>query len=187
MAVAVLRSQAFALFFAVMTPFLFSQLCVAFAMCFDAMTFQFRQRRHVVYCLVGANVLIGVHFGLLGHWTALLMMVLAAVRNLVSLRGPSRRLMWVFVALTLGAVAATWAGPLSLLSGAAALLPNFAMFSRSDKRMRVLIMGTTLIWIAHNAVIGSPLAVLMEVMFLAGNLIGYYRIYLRGQRPSVST
>ena len=170
-----------------MTPFLLSQLCIALAMCFDAMTFQFRLRRHVVYCLVCANVLIGAHFGLLGHWTALLMMVLAATRNLVSLRGPSRRLMWVFVSLTVAAVAATWAGPLSLLGGAAALLPNFAMFSRSDKRMRVLIMASTLIWIAHNAAIGSPMAVLMEVLFLAGNLVGYYRFYLRGQRPRVST
>ncbi|RQW28890.1 YgjV family protein [Rhodobacteraceae bacterium CH30] len=165
-----------------MTPFLLSQICIAIAMCFDVMTFQFKQRKHVVYCLVSANILIGLHFFLLEQWTAVLLMAIAALRNTVSLYLNSRRIMFGFIGLTLIATAMTYQNALSLLAGAAALLPNIAMFSGSDKRMRILLMVSTCIWILHNSLASSPMAILMEVLFLAGNLVGYYRFYLRGDR-----
>ena len=78
-----------------MTLFALSQALIVVAMVFDVMTFQFRERRHVVYSMVAAQVLIAAHFGLLDQWTAVLVITIAAIRNLVSLKVRSARLMWL--------------------------------------------------------------------------------------------
>ncbi len=39
-----------------------------------------------------------------------------------------------------------------------------------------MIVGT-LLWLIHNYLAGSPTAVLMELLFISSNLIGYYRYY----------
>lgn len=164
-----------------MTLFALSQALIVVAMVFDVMTFQFRERRHVVYCMVAAQILIAAHFGLLDQWTAVLVITIAAIRNLVSLKVRSARLMWLFITLAVAVTAFTWSGPLSLLACVGSALPNLAMFSPNDRRMRKLLMVSTAIWIAHNALAGSPMATLMEVCYLAGNLVGYWRIYGRRQ------
>ena len=99
-----------------MTLFALSQALIVVAMVFDVMTFQFRERRHVVYSMVAAQVLIAAHFGLLDQWTAVLVIAIAAVRNLVSLKVRSARLMWLFITLAVAVTAFTWSGPLSLLA-----------------------------------------------------------------------
>ena len=64
-----------------MTLFALSQALIVVAMVFDVMTFQFRERRHVVYSMVAAQVLIAAHFGLLDQWTAVLVITIAAIRK----------------------------------------------------------------------------------------------------------
>src|SRR3989344_2314459 len=44
---------------------------------------------------------------------------------------------------------------------------------------KVMMVGTT-VWIIHNALVGSPGAVIVEASFLTGNIVGYYRHYMRG-------
>lgn len=39
-----------------------------------------------------------------------------------------------------------------------------------------MLIGTS-IWLLNNAMIGSPTAVLMELLFIGSNLLGYYRYY----------
>ncbi|MBH0041641.1 YgjV family protein [Pseudoalteromonas sp. SWXJZ10B] len=39
-----------------------------------------------------------------------------------------------------------------------------------------MVVGTSL-WISHNMLVGSPIAVLMESLFMASNLVGLYRFY----------
>ncbi|MGO2010399.1 YgjV family protein [Pseudoalteromonas sp.] len=37
----------------------------------------------------------------------------------------------------------------------------------------------SLFWISHNMRVGSPVAVLMESIFIASNLVGLSRFYIR--------
>ena len=41
-----------------------------------------------------------------------------------------------------------------------------------------MLLGT-LCWLGNNLLVGSPVAALMEGLFLVSNLVGYYRHYGR--------
>ncbi len=48
-----------------------------------------------------------------------------------------------------------------------------------------MLMGTIL-WTGHNIHAGSPMAVLMELIFISSNLIGYFCFYLLPERQRLS-
>lgn len=50
---------------------------------------------------------------------------------------------------------------------------------RDDKRLRELMFIGSGCWLLNNILLGSPMAVLMESVFIGSNLLGYYRFYLR--------
>jgi hypothetical protein len=54
-----------------------------------------------------------------------------------------------------------------------------AAFQEDDRRLRQLMIVGTSFWLLHNYLIGSPTAVLMEVLFISSNLAGYYRYYVK--------
>ena len=54
-----------------------------------------------------------------------------------------------------------------------------AAFQEDDRRLRQLMIVGTSFWLLHNYLIGSPTAVLMEVLFISSNLVGYYRYYFK--------
>ncbi len=68
---------------------------------------------------------------------------------------------------------------LDLLSLAGSLLQTRAAFCRNDKRLRELMFVGSGCWLLNNILLGSPMAVLMESVFIGSNLLGYYRFYLR--------
>ena len=41
-----------------------------------------------------------------------------------------------------------------------------------------MLIGTGL-WLIHNILAGTPMAVLMEILFITSNLVGYYRFYMK--------
>lgn len=162
-----------------MSAYLLSQLLVGVAIGFDLLSFQFRQRRQIIACLVVSCLLVSVHFVLLGLWTAAGLGGLAAVRFLASYHTTSKRVMTLFLACTLTVAAATYSGPLSLISGLGSMFGTIGSFCRDDRRLRQVMLLATSLWLIHNIMAGTPLGVLMEVLFLSSNLLGYYRFYAR--------
>lgn len=77
----------------------------------------------------------------------------------------------------------TYEGALSLLSLVGTMFHTAGAFSKHDKRLRLLMIVGTLFWIPHNYLASSPVAVIMELLFLSSNLVGFYRHYLRKQNP----
>ncbi len=165
-----------------MSAFVLSQILVAIAILFDLASFQFRQRKKIVACLTFAAILIASHFVLLEQWTAACLMGIAAVRFLTSVFTTSRKLMWLFCSASLVATGLTFSGLPSVLSCTGSLLQTVAVFSQHDQRLRLITMSGTLFWITHHLVVGSPTAVVMDLMFLMSNLAGYYRFYIRPSR-----
>ncbi|AQM67085.1 Bacterial inner membrane protein [Vibrio campbellii] len=45
-----------------------------------------------------------------------------------------------------------------------------------------MILGTGA-WLFHDIFIGSPVAVLVDVLFIVSSLLGYYRIYKKTYKP----
>lgn len=162
-----------------MSPFVLSQTLVAIAICFDLLSFQFKERGRIIACLVISCTLISVHFAILGHWTAAGLGLLATLRFLTSLFTTSKRIMAIFMTATVAITIFTFNGLLSILSGSGSLFGTAGTFCRDDRRLRQLMLIGTSLWLIHNILAGTPMAVLMEILFITSNLVGYYRFYLK--------
>ncbi|RPH38211.1 MAG: YgjV family protein [Desulfobulbaceae bacterium] len=162
-----------------MTPFILSQILVAIAICFDLLSFQFKERPKIIACLIVSCLLISCHFALLGLWTATGLGLLATVRFLASLLTTSKRVMLLFMCASIGISLVSFHGILSVLSCLGSLFGTAGTFCKDDKRLRQIILIGTSLWLIHNILAKSPTAVLMEALFIGSNLVGYYRFYLK--------
>lgn len=160
-----------------MSVFIWSQVLIAIAIIFDLVSFQFKQRQQIVCCLCVSGLLISAHFVLLEQWTAAGLMLLASIRYFTSIFTTSKRLMFLFLTCALVITAMTFTGLISLLSFSGTLFQTTAAFCQSDQRLRQLMILGTSLWLIHNYLAGSPTAVLMELLFIGSNIIGYYRYY----------
>ncbi|CED71405.1 YgjV family protein [Aliivibrio wodanis] len=170
-----------------MSLFFISQILVAIAIGFDLMSFQFKERKRIVACLFCAGILISSHFILLEQWTAAGLMMIATVRYLTSIFSTALKLKYLFCSLSIITSIVTYSGLASILSCIGSMFQTVAAFNQDDKRLRELMVIGTSFWLVHNYVIGSPTAVLMEVLFISSNLVGYYRFYYKKQLRSEST
>jgi len=145
----------------------------------DTISFQCRRREYILACLVVSSALMGIHFYLLGVYTAAAIGVISVARFLLSIFYVQRWLMWLFLFLTLVVAAATYSGVLTLLSATATSCFTIGAFQKNDKRLRLLSMCAVILWITHNVLAGSYMGVLLECVFLVSCVIGYYRFYIR--------
>jgi hypothetical protein len=162
------------------TPFIISQILVAIAIGFDLMSFQFKDRKKIVTCLFFAGILISSHFMLLEQWTAASLMAIATVRYLVSVFSTSEKLKYLFCSASIISSVITYSGLISVISCLGSIFQTIAAFNKDDRRLREFMIIGTAFWLLHNYLIGSPTAVIMEVLFISSNLFGYYRFYYKG-------
>ena len=169
-----------------MSLFTLSQILVGIAICSDIISFQFKKKSHIVSCLLVSCILISLHFVCLEHWTAAGLGLVAATRFATSLFSTSRVVMGLFICVTVGVAAVTYEGILSILGCSGAIFGTIASFSNDDKLLRQLMFIGTSLWLIHNILAGSPGAVLMEIIFLGSNLVGYFRYYIRPKKQLLS-
>ncbi|BHH84946.1 YgjV family protein [Desulforhopalus sp. 52FAK] len=169
-----------------MSPFVISQILVGLALCTDILSFQFKERKHIVSCLLVSCLLISSHFMILGHWTAAGLGCIAALRFTTSIFSTSRYFMYLFIAATWVVSLLTFQGLLSIIGCVAGTVGTMGSFCKEDKNLRQLMFGATLLWITHNYLAGSPGAVILEIFFASSNIFGYYRFYIRPQKQVLS-
>lgn len=168
-----------------MSDFLLSQILIGIAICTDTLSFQFKERKKIVACLLVSCTLISAHFMLLGHWTAAGLGLLAATRFTTSIFSTSKKLMGLFLFATILISICTYAGLLSILGCAGGLFGTVASFCKEDKLLRQLMFIGTSLWLVHNVLAGSPGAVLMEIIFISSNVVGYFRFYILPKRQAL--
>ncbi|MDE8603614.1 YgjV family protein [Marinomonas sp. RSW2] len=162
-----------------MSAFLISQILIAIAILFDLISFQFKERKKIVGCLCIAGTLISVHFILLQQYTSSGLMALAVIRYFLSMFTTSKSVMSIFIIFSLFFTAFTYTGLASLISCIGAVMQTIAAFCQHDKKLRKLMIIGTSFWLLNNYLVGSPAAVAMEILFIASNLIGYYRFHIK--------
>ncbi len=168
-----------------MSLFVLSQILVGIAICTDILSFQFKERKHIVYCLLVSCTLISVHFMCLNHWTAACLGLVATLRFATSLFSTSKIFMAIFITASVIFSALTYEGLLSILGCTGAIFGTTASFCKEDKQLRQLMFIGTSFWLVHNYLAGSPGAVLMESLFIGSNLVGYFRYYIRPQKQAM--
>jgi Bacterial inner membrane protein len=108
---------------------------------------------------IGNNLGFAVHYFLLGQWTAVTMNGIMAVQTVVAMHHVARpRLRWVYYALIpalAGGSLVTWHGSPSLLAGLAATLSAIGRVQVNEICLRVWLLISAAIWLAHDFVVGS--------------------------------
>ncbi|PKM20139.1 MAG: hypothetical protein CVV11_01085 [Gammaproteobacteria bacterium HGW-Gammaproteobacteria-15] len=115
------------------------------------------------------------HFAVLGQYEAALFVGLTAVRFLVAAISPRQRWMYCFLALSTLLIVLSYSNPVNLLPYLAAVVGTVGSFQKNVLLVRALMAVGATAWIIHNLLVGSPVAVLMELAFLSSNLVGYIR------------
>ena len=155
--------------------FVGSQMLAALAFGSGIFAFWQQQRSIMLKFWFISAVLNACHFGLLGQYEAALFVSLTAIRFLVAALHPRQYWMLLFMAGATLILLMTYSSPLNLLPYAAAMLGTFGSFQTRVGRVRLCMALGASFWILHNILVGSPVAVLMEVAFLLSNLMGFLR------------
>ena len=159
--------------------FWLSQFFAGLTMVFDLVSFQFKDRKHILLTLIAGGVSLGIHFLLLGQTVAGLLVLLASVRKGFAYFYPGPKLMWVFIAvggLTTFYFYEHWH---NLLAYGAMIVITIGNFQSHDYPMRLWQMAGSSTWLVHNVLVRTPMGIIVEILFLGGQLIGYYRFYGR--------
>lgn len=160
------------------SPFLFSQFLAAGTFICDIISWQFKDRRKILSCLILASTFYGVHFYVLNAYTGAALSLLAVARFITALRF-SESVVWSRIFILLGVVttAITYQTFVSIFGGIGTIFATFGSFHRHDKLLRIWMMLASLCWILHNLIIWTPVGVFLEGSFLVSNLVGYFRYY----------
>lgn len=167
-----------------MSAFALSQILAGIAFAFGLASFQFKSRRTILLCLTSLTAFNSSHFLLLGRTAPAVLLILTGVRYLTATFSTDRKLMYLFILLSIGAFVATFKGPLGILAIAAVLLGTYGSFQSADRTMRLCFIAGNSLWLLHNILAWTPVAVIMEASFLTSNTLGYWRFY--GARPARS-
>ncbi len=158
-----------------MTPFILSQILAGATLITGMAAFQFSERKTMLRAWAIAATFAAIHFSLLGSTEASILIGLTAIRFVASSFTTDSRLMYLFMALSVGGFALTYESPVSFLALAATLTGTAGSFHGSGKAVRYSLMGAEILWGTHNVIIWSPVAVVMEALFFLSNLIGLLR------------
>lgn len=145
-------------------------------------SFQFKERRRVLVCLLSGAFCVALHFFLLGKVTAGWLACVSGSRVATAYFTRSKKLMYVFFALAIVAFLATYNSPISMLLFISSMSSTWALFREEDRTMRLLYMMGTSLWLIHNIIIWTPGGIAIEAIFLCSNVVGFYRFYGRGNR-----
>jgi len=158
-----------------MTPFIISQVLAFITLIIGMVAFQCKDRQNLLRGWFFAAMFAAAHFYYLDNIEAAVLVAIIGVRFLVSSITFDKRLMYFFMAISIAAYAYTYAQPVSLLALTATMIGTWGAFQRSQTTVRLTMMSTELLWVLHNFIIWSPVAVGMEVLFFASNMIGFIR------------
>ena len=164
-----------------MSTFLLSQLLAALAFAAGLAAFQFRARPAILRSWSLCAALNGAHFLLLGVPGAATLAGMISVRFLIASFTSDRRIMVFFMVLAVAGFLATFTRPVGFLALASTLLGTWASFQPNDRTVRATLAVCASLWVVHNAIVGSPVATVMELAFLASNAIGWRRFHGRAK------
>ena len=158
-----------------LSDFAISQILALGTLFCGMAAFQFRERTVIlrVWCI--AALFGAAHFWFLDAFEAALLVSVTAARFFVSSLTTDKRLFWLFILLAVAGWAWTYQSPVSFLALGATLIGTWGSFHGTDTAIRWAMMGAEVLWMIYNIIIWSPVAVGMEVLFFASNLIGMLR------------
>ena len=161
------------------TPFIISQVLILGAMLFDFLSFQFKERKKTMLCLVISSCFIATHYFLLDQLSAGVMVCFSVMRFIVAYFSTNKKRLLLFIGLNVVSLFRTYKEMIDVLFFVGLTIFIIGNFQSDNKRMRQLMMCGTSIILFYNVLIPSPMGALNEAIFLTSNFIGYWRFYVR--------
>ena len=161
-----------------MSDFLLSQLLVTVTLIIECCAMQFKNKNYILASLSVSCFFNGFHYLLLDQATAGYIFLFSSVRFLISIKW---KFQWISVAslsLSLLITISTYNGILSIIGFMATILITTGSFNHNDKFLRLMMISGGTLWIIHNFILGSPVGLIVETVFVVSSCIGYYRFYI---------
>ena len=143
--------------------------------------FQGKKRETILICQSIGSMLFMIHFIKLGAFSGAAMNLLVVVRALVfNFRGSKKwadSIAWlpIFILLSVGIVAVTWEGWISILPMIGMVSTTFAQFSKKPMMVRLLTLPNCPCWLIYNGISGSLSGVITEILIAISIIIGFLR------------
>lgn len=154
--------------------YVFGQICGLIGTVISIFKPQFREKKHILICILLVNIMCTINFSLLGQaGSAALVCMVAILQSGVSLiherRGTtaSRFEVIIFFVLYVGAgllgiicaegfvLELSWQNLLSLLPVIGALMLMFSVFAKGEQRVRFFLLLNGSVWLVYSAVNGA--------------------------------
>ncbi len=160
-------------------PFLFSQIFAGIATISNLLSFQFKDRKHIILFFILSVSCIAIHYILLWRIAAAVVLSISIVRFFVAYKSTWKYWIPIFI-LFFTIITLIWFKDYyDFILLLASSFITIAAFQKNDLHLRLFMMVGTTIFIVYNTLIWSPIWVLLEFIFFLSNLIGYYRYYLK--------
>ncbi len=119
------------------------------------------------------------HFFILDRAAPGILFLIIGGRCLAAASSVNRKIMYVFIALILVGFFYSNESPLGFLGLFGTLSATYGSFQKTEQRVRVFHMLSNVSWMVHNILVWTPVAAVMEGMFLISNVLGYWRFHHR--------
>ncbi len=159
--------------------FILSQIAMFLAMGLDFLSLQFKKRKQIYLTLVFSASLISAHYFLLGKITAGIIVFFSVLRFITCMFTTDKKYLIIFLILNTFALIFTYTEIYDFIIYIGLFIFIIGNFQKDDKLMRKQMMIGTSLLIIYNAVIFSPMGIIAESAFLLGNIVGYYRLYIK--------
>ena len=166
----------------ILDKFLISQAFAGIAFLCGTYSYQLSDRKNVLLCWSLCALLNSLHFAILGELTPCVITLITGSRFFLAQRTNSRGIFFFFIFASLFAGYLTYERPINLIPIGTSLIGTTAVFFGSNATLRLALGACSTLWLYHNIVIGSPVASVMEGVFLLSNLVGYIRLRKRWLR-----
>ena len=154
-----------------------AQAFAVVAIVFYLLTFQFKDRSHILWCMTGSALFNACHHFALEGYAATFLALVSMSRSIAAYYITSRWVMSAFVLIAIMLFVWTYQSPIQWLLLIASLLATWASFQTRDRVIRLIFMLTTALWLIHNCWIGTVGGIMLEVCFLGSNIYAYRRFY----------
>ena len=145
------------------------------------LSFQKNKRSKILLYQIIEHILFILHFSLLHAWTAVAMNVIGALRSIIFYQKDTKvwtqHIVWmyVFIGAFILAGLITWTNYASLFPLIAMVIDTFALWKRSTKSIRFLMLIPRPLWFLYNFLVGSYAGMTTEVIVFASILLGILR------------
>ncbi len=164
-----------------MPEFLLSQLLVSITLAIECFAMQLKNKNHILALLSISCLFNGFHYLLLDQPTAGYIFLFSSIRFLISIKWKFQWMAAASLCVSLFITIYSYIGFLSVLGFVATVFITTGSFSTNDKFLRIMMILGGTIWLVHNAILWSPVGILVEVVFVGSGVVGYYRYYITGK------